>query len=770
MQNYENIPEELKTLPHWVVHKKKVPYTPGTGKMAKSNDPSTWRAFEAAAADVAAGNADGIGFMFSGSGYVGVDIDHCIDQDGQYNEQAAAAMVILHSYTEISTSGDGLHIICKGNVPGDRNRNIRLGMEIYDSGRYFVMTGHVVSAWSIRECQDDINRLYTKYYAPPEAPAADSPHTVTMDQLPGAAEPDGIALIQRAKGRAGDKVRALLRGDVTGYNSQSEADQALCNYLAFYCKKDPGEMDRIFRTSGLMRPKWDEKHGAKTYGAMTIEKAIAGTQNVYDPETFRVKKVLAALGKEDVDEAKARELLSHPYTDAGHADRMKLLYKDKILYCTGSRFPWHVFTGLRWKPIPILYRPCVIMGRITSMALEKYEKPDPMDMDENKIYRTKMAALKKCEDTGKIESILRQFAERVMVEADRLDADPMLLNVQNGTLDLKTGRLRPHSRGDLLTKICRCPYRPARPDSLWEQTITRCVPDAQARRWLQKWFGYCLTGSVKESKFVLLYGQGGTGKSTVLETIGRMLGDYAEVVNIEVFLTGGFTDGEAASPEIAKLPGVRQVRTGESALGKHFNAAKLKWFTGGDLIQARQLRRPSFTFTPQFKIVMASNYAPSLTDANDEGLKRRFVIFPFNVQFKGQDKDLDLTEKLQSPDNLPDVLAWCVEGCRMWQAEGLGKLPQELETALSAYYQENDLVQQFIEECCICEQGQRVTVNYLYQKFTEYTSNGTRYKPMTRNFFSKVMEQKGFRRKKYNNGTNFLGISLGITGLYEWLD
>ena len=106
----------------------------------------------------------------------------------------------------------------------------------------------------------------------------------------------------------------------------------------------------------------------------------------------------------------------------------------------------------------------------------------------------------------------------------------------------------------------------------------------------------------------------------------------------------------------------------------------------------------------------------------------------------------------------------------MWLAEGLGKLPQELETALSAYYQENDLVQQFIEECCICEQGQRVTVNYLYQKFTEYTSNGTRYKPMTRNFFSKVMEQKGFRRKKYNNGTNFLGISLGITGLYEWLD
>ena len=762
MQNYLNIPEELKALPHWVIHRKKVPYTPGTGKPAKSNDPTTWRTFDEAAADQ---SADGIGFMFSGSGYVGVDIDHCIDENGAYNEQARAAIDTLQSYTEISTSGTGIHIICKGNVPGDRNRNTKLGMEIYDSGRYFVMTGRVVEPYqTIRDCQDEINQLYAAYYAPPKPETAPK----KTDLNPAASDEDALSVIERAKGPTGEKVRALLRGDTTGYTSPSEADQALCNYLAFYCRKDAAEMDRIFRSSGLMRPKWDEKHGPKTYGAMTIAKAIAGTHNVYDPEVYRVKKVLAALERADVGEEMANKLLFLPYTEAGHADRMKLLYEGKILYCSGSRFPWHAFTGVRWKPIERLYRACVAMGRITSLALEKYGQPDPMDKEAIKIYQSKMANLKSCENTAKIKSIMEQFAERVMVEADRLDADPMLLNVQNGTLDLKTGTLLPHDKHNLITKLCQCDYLPPRSDSLWDRTIKACVPDDEARRWLQKWFGYCLTGSVKEAKFVLLYGQGGTGKSTVLETIGRMLGDYAEVVNIDIFLSGGFSDGEAASPEIAKLPGVRQVRTGESQLGKHFNAAKLKWFTGGDLIQARQLRRPSFTFAPQFKIVMASNYAPALADVNDEGLKRRFVIFPFNVQFKGKDKDLDLTEKLQSKDNLPDVLAWCVEGCRLWQREGLGELPQALTRALGEYYSDNDLVQQFIEECCVIDPTARIGVAYLYQHFLNYYAlNGYRRSPMKRKFFSQVMELKGFYRREYKTGFNFMGIALKMTNVFE---
>ncbi len=759
MQNYLTIPEELKKLPHWVTHREKIPYTPGTEKMAKSNDPSTWRSYEEAAAaalvEVAAGKSTGIGFMFSGSDYVGVDIDHCIDGDGKYNEQARAAIDTLQSYTEISTSGTGIHIICKGNVPGDRNRNTKLGIEIYDSGRYFVMTGRVVEPYkAIRDCQDDINRLYAAYYAPPKK----EPHNVPLQS----SQPVGgtLTIIERLTGAKGEKVRALLRGDITGYTSHSEADQALCNYLAFYCRKDTAEIDRIFRSSGLMRPKWDEKHGPKTYGAMTIDKAIAGTRNVYEPLYYRENREMAALEQAEIDETKAHMLLSLPYTDAGYAERMQLLYRDRILYCVGNPYPWYIFTGKRWEAVSMLYRACVEMSRTVRALIEKYDRPNLMNGETVKIYRAKMTSLKKCEDTNKINSILAQFGELAKVDTEKLDANPMYLNVQNGTLDLKTGELHPHNRHDFITKICRCEYRSAARGNLWERTIKACVPDAAARCWLQKWLGYCLTGSTKENKFVLLYGQGGTGKSTVLETIGRMLGDYAEVVNIDIFLTGGISDGNAASPEIAKLPGVRQVRTGESALGKHFNVAKLKWFTGNEVIQARQLHCPSFTFRPQFKIIMASNYAPALADVNDEGLKRRFILFPFDVQFKGENKDANLTEKLMAPENLPDVLAWCVEGCLLWQKEGLGDIPQCINKALDKYYTENDIVQEFINECCIVEPGCRVLVTYLYEQFVYYASNGTRQKTMTRNFFSEIMERKGFPRKRFENGCNYLGVTL----------
>lgn len=304
---FEKVPAELRALRQWVDYMliddpgkdkpRKVPINPWTLRGASSGKPDTWGTFEQAVSQIGkmgtvtdqdgkpvSAPIVGIGFEFAeNGGYVGVDFDHCIDQNGALSAWAIDKMERLYSYTEVSPSGSGIHILCKGKLPGKAVK--RPHAEMYDCGRYFTVTGDTwgVEATPLRDPGEALKQLYAELQAdgkkiPQSTGAGAAP-------APGGSASDGIEAARHSKNAA--KFEALFMGEWQGaYSSQSQADQAFCNLLAFYCRKDPAAMDDIFRRSGLMRPKWDQRHGAKTYGEMTIEKAIADTTEVWEPKTL----------------------------------------------------------------------------------------------------------------------------------------------------------------------------------------------------------------------------------------------------------------------------------------------------------------------------------------------------------------------------------------------------------------------------------------------------------------------------------------------------
>lgn len=288
----DTIPAELKARHQWIVwryeerdgKRTKVPYNPRNGKRAASDDPHTWSALEEALETLNTkhrGNFDGIGYVFSANDpYCGIDLDGALDEEGYLAEWADVIVVQLNSYTEITPSGRGLHILIKGELPvGGRRKGT---LEMYDSGRYFTMTGeHFASApLTIEARQQELEALHASIFKKQEVErqAASAPQTPI--------DLDDAALIEKARNAAnGRAFEALWRGDASDYDSGSEADLALCNMLAFWTQGDWRRVDTLFRQSGLYRAKWDVKHNGEghTYGQMTIDKALAGTRNYYDP-------------------------------------------------------------------------------------------------------------------------------------------------------------------------------------------------------------------------------------------------------------------------------------------------------------------------------------------------------------------------------------------------------------------------------------------------------------------------------------------------------
>lgn len=282
----ETIPAELRELPQWVTWGPgKVPYRPGSASRASSRQPDTWGSFEQACADVETGRRAGIGFMFTaGDPTVGVDFDHCMD-GGQLDPWVADWVERFNSYTEISPSGTGLHIFCLGKLPGKGVKKPQA--EMYDRDRYFTVTGDSYSPLRpLRAAQEAIDALYAELTArraaEPPTRAERKPVDLTDEEL--------LEKAMRAKG--GEEFRALWEGDLTDYPSQSEADQALCNRLAFWTNGDPERIDRLFRQSLLMREKWDRPTGGSTYGQLTIESAIRSMRQGYDPEEYRRQEAI----------------------------------------------------------------------------------------------------------------------------------------------------------------------------------------------------------------------------------------------------------------------------------------------------------------------------------------------------------------------------------------------------------------------------------------------------------------------------------------------
>jgi len=283
----EALPTEIRTSRRCVIWRREPTATGGTTKVpyvatdplrkASSTDAETWRSFADAQAAVEDGKGDGPGFVL-GDGYVGVDIDHCVDADGTLDADAQAVVDLLQSYTEFSPSATGIHILVRGALPAGRRKKGRY--EIYDGGRYFTLTGAQVpgTPTTIRTCEDPLlTDLHTRLFGAATLSLLAAP----VPSPPTAHDSDEALLSRMFSATNGGAIRALWNGDVSRYASRSEADLALAGYFAYWTNRDAALMDRWFRQSALFRPKWDTKRGSDTYGTRTIATAIAGCAEGY---------------------------------------------------------------------------------------------------------------------------------------------------------------------------------------------------------------------------------------------------------------------------------------------------------------------------------------------------------------------------------------------------------------------------------------------------------------------------------------------------------
>ena len=399
-----------------------------------------------------------------------------------------------------------------------------------------------------------------------------------------------------------------------------------------------------------------------------------------------------------MNQTQIKYLMNLPYTDPGNAERLHAMIGSDWKFIPQIN-RWVRWNGQRWQEETNAALRNVAVAAYRKLASAIRSLPPPRDRAEQGRRDAALDWLRKSESLHHFKDAVNYWQGCNATDFAAFDADPFLLNVQNGTLNLATGTLQPFDKKDLLTKICAASYEEnTTTKNLWLQTVNTILPDPAVRRWMQKFMGYCLTDSTEEEKFVIACGPGGSGKGTFFETIAAAISDYKATLSVDTLLATAYvTDGQRPTPEFAKLPGKRYVLSSESNVNRRLDEAKVKLLTGGDTLTARHLNTEPFEFTPTFKLIMQTNHLPAIADAMDNGIRRRLVIVPFTAQI--EKRDTKLKQKLLQPENLNACLAWCVEGAKRWIAEGLDKdVPDEVAKAASAFYEESDLLQQWLDE------------------------------------------------------------------------
>jgi P4 family phage/plasmid primase-like protien len=341
----------------------------------------------------------------------------------------------------------------------------------------------------------------------------------------------------------------------------------------------------------------------------------------------------------------------------------------------------------------------------------------------------------------------------VAVDHQALNADPWLLNVANGTIDLKAGTLRPHRREDLVTKLAPVAYDPAATSPLWEQFIGDITQGEDALAgYLQQVVGYSLTGDVSEQCLFFCWGGGANGKTTFLRAVGAVLGDYAMAAAGD-FLISLRADGHSTG--IMDLHGKRLVACNEPPQGK-LNESLVKFLTGSDKIRGRRLYQDQWEFDPTHKLIVAGNHKPDIQGV-DDGIWRRIRLVPFTAKFDKPDKKM-LDNLLR--DARPAILAWAVQGCQAWQALGL-ESPDVVAEATASYRSESDPLNGFFEEKCEEGPGLRVENQRLYAKYQAWAKVADQAE-MSAPAFKRALTDRGYeqRRSGKNGGREWHGLAL----------
>ncbi|MDP9359581.1 MAG: phage/plasmid primase, P4 family [Chloroflexota bacterium] len=724
------IPDELKTgrqFVGWSWEYRKTKWTKpplradGSG-YAKSDDPSTWASFDVVFAAYQRGAFDGIGRPLKAGGDIFfIDLDHCRDPEtGEISPWARPILRLFrHTYQEISPTGTGIKIIGYGRIPGSRHVKPMVGrpgaqVELYDSGKYTTLTGHRrdEAASCLADCQAALDTIYPEFF-PPQG--NEPPPAFTRS----AGDDDDDRRLDRARAaKNGAQFVALFdHGDTGAYGgNHSSADQGLCNDLAFWFGPDPARIDRMFRLSALMRPKWDEKHygDGRTYGEGTIDTALAGRTEFYQPRQARLRVVVGGQdhhggnGQNTSDGATGDDGASRPrLTEAGNAEDFARRYGAQVRF-DHRRGRWLLRTAdqHRWVVDPDEQVRRLALDATRARFHEAAEIEDLKERTEVASWAIKSESRSRLSATLDIAQSLHPIADA----GQQWDTDPWLLGCPNGVVNLRTGALRPGTPDDRITMTTGIPYDPAAPANRWLQFLVEVFGDPDMIDYVQRVVGYCLSGDMRAQQWWLLYGRGGNGKSVFLRAIANILGDYFADVPFATFARGA---GERDTYALALMENRRLVIASESGDTARLNTERIKAITGGDPQTARRPYEDYVTFSPMCKLMLTANHRPVVTDGTF-AFWRRVRLIAFERTFEGECADDHLDDVLAG--EAPGILAWAVQGCLAWQARGL-TAPDVVLAATKDYQVESDPLAGWIAERCTPDPDARHWGSELYQDY-----------------------------------------------------
>ena len=425
-------------------------------------------------------------------------------------------------------------------------------------------------------------------------------------------------------------------------------------------------------------------------------------------------------------------------TELGNAKRLVAHYGDSLRYVRLWK-KWLVWDDRRWIIDPT--------GQVHRWAKETirlmYEEGEAI-----------AAHAKRSETAARFRAMIELASTEpgIPVVPDQLDTDGYLLNLLNGTLDLRTGKLREHRREDLITKLVPVEYDPTTQCPKFKDFLSQITGgDKSLQQFLQRAIGYSLTGDTSEQVMFVAYGTGANGKSTLFNVIQDIFEDYSLQTPTDTFAR---KYERAATNDLARLRGVRLVVAVEMEREGKLAEVLVKQVTGGDKISARFLYQEFFEFRPQCKVFLVTNYKPEIS-GSDHGIWRRIILIPFDVMIPEADRDKHLAEKLRT--EWPGILAWAVEGCLAWQRDGLNR-PERVKAATSSYREEMDWLSAFLAERCELREGAKTPAADLYAALGTWWS-GDNGLPSQKEFGGRL-RATGLQSVKKSGKIGWLGIKL----------
>ena len=754
---------DLKTHPRWVCYTSgKVPIDAKSGRNASSTDPSTWTTYAEAARFVGKYSTVGVGFVLNGDGIVGIDLDACFraNPDGSVTGTSLArhALGLTTSYSEISPSGKGLHIIGTASIPeGARLKGRTAGgdkVEIYETARYFTFTESITDA-ATEELQDIQHVVDWLVEQMEQAQSATKlPDTAPMDEKYPTA---WVRSIVERRIKAGVKmVENALEGD--RHETRIKAGKLIGGYLEG--AKDVGytdysDEDVVEALYNAQKPRNGSQHTERKAIADGVAYGRKSAITIPQPKERIASPVKSSptlpTGATQSDEVATNDTSYH-HTDVGNGKRLVEATRDKLRYVPEWK-QWLVWNGKRWEHTDVH----AVKRLAHAVVYDMYREAVDTGVVNSELAKWAL----KSEATSRIEGMISEAQPYLIAKPSEFDASPWLLNVSNGVVDLRTAELGKHDPALMLTKIVDVAYTDKSTSAPWAQFLrTIFHNDDELIDYIQRAVGYTMTGSTDEHCLFFCYGNGANGKSTFMKALSIISGDYGTTSSVEALLDHR-QDGEGATPMIAGLVGKRFAMASEMPEGRKLNESRVKDITGGDAITARTLYGKPFVFTPSHTLWITGNHKPRITGL-DLGIWRRLRILPFTATIaEAQRKDPRDIEAMFRQE-AEAILSWMILGAYLWYQNGLGTCAA-VEKATTEYRGEEDIVARFLQQRCVLSPTAQIGKGRLYDLWKEWAEDegerGASFKSL-RWLVQQIMSRYGESGAVSYNRSSVFGVGM----------